>query len=194
MKLVMTNPVTGVTEEITGGAGGDKIYWINQVGMDALVAAGTVEGNAWYIVSENATSTPARQGEGGIIAPPKSAYEVAVDNGFVGDETTWLSSICGDKGDKGDKGDDAVAGDIRVYRFGSSVGSPGTLTNDVTFTAQKGNINVSTTRRFTGGFVMYSNNDGTNMSNISASASPGGSFTIPSLAMAQIAVLFTSPA
>lgn len=34
----------------------------------------------------------------------KSAYEVAVDNGFEGTEAQWLASLKGDKGDKGDTG------------------------------------------------------------------------------------------
>lgn len=34
----------------------------------------------------------------------KSAYQVAVDNGFVGTEQQWLASLKGDKGDKGDSG------------------------------------------------------------------------------------------
>lgn len=34
----------------------------------------------------------------------KSAYEIAVDNGFEGTEQEWLNSLKGAKGDKGDKG------------------------------------------------------------------------------------------
>lgn len=34
----------------------------------------------------------------------KSAYEIAVDNGFVGTETEWLKSLKGSDGDKGDNG------------------------------------------------------------------------------------------
>ena len=35
----------------------------------------------------------------------KSAYEIAVINGFSGTEAEWLESLKGDKGEKGDKGD-----------------------------------------------------------------------------------------
>lgn len=35
----------------------------------------------------------------------KSAYEVAVANGFDGTEAEWLASLKGEKGEKGDKGD-----------------------------------------------------------------------------------------
>lgn len=41
----------------------------------------------------------------------KSAYQTAVDNGFVGTEQQWLDSLKGEKGDKGDKGDDGEDGD-----------------------------------------------------------------------------------
>lgn len=34
----------------------------------------------------------------------KSAYEIAVDNGFVGTETEWLESLKGSEGEKGDNG------------------------------------------------------------------------------------------
>ncbi len=37
----------------------------------------------------------------------KSAYEIAVDNGFEGSEQEWLASL---KGDKGDKGQDGTSG------------------------------------------------------------------------------------
>ena len=46
----------------------------------------------------------------------KSAYQIAVDNGYVGTESTWVTSLKGDKGDtgaqgpKGDKGDTGAQG------------------------------------------------------------------------------------
>lgn len=43
-------------------------------------------------------------GGGGTGADGKSAYEIAVDNGFVGDETEWLASLKGAKGDSGTPG------------------------------------------------------------------------------------------
>lgn len=35
----------------------------------------------------------------------KSAYQIAVDNGFSGTESEWLASLKGEKGDKGDTGE-----------------------------------------------------------------------------------------
>jgi hypothetical protein len=43
------------------------------------------------------------QGEDG-----KSAYEVAVDEGFVGDEAAWLLSLKGEPGEDGQDGEDAI--------------------------------------------------------------------------------------
>ena len=49
------------------------------------------------------------KGDTGLQGPKgdngKSAYEVAVDEGFSGDEQEWLNSLIGPKGDKGEKGD-----------------------------------------------------------------------------------------
>lgn len=41
---------------------------------------------------------------GGTGTTGKSAYEIAVDNGFVGTETEWLESLKGSDGNKGDNG------------------------------------------------------------------------------------------
>ncbi len=37
-----------------------------------------------------------------------SAYDIAVENGFVGTQVQWLASLKGDKGDKGDPADSDV--------------------------------------------------------------------------------------
>jgi hypothetical protein len=49
-------------------------------------------------------------GEGGIPIPGDSAYQVAVNNGFVGTEEEWLASLEGSPGPKGDKGDPGERG------------------------------------------------------------------------------------
>ncbi|WP_220096725.1 collagen-like triple helix repeat-containing protein [Mycolicibacter minnesotensis] len=49
-----------------------------------------------------APGSPGADGEDGEDG--KSAYEVAVDNGFIGDETDWLASLKGPKGDTGSGG------------------------------------------------------------------------------------------
>lgn len=47
----------------------------------------------------------------GSGSPGKSAYEVAVDNGFEGTEAEWLSSLEGPQGPKGDQGEPGVQGE-----------------------------------------------------------------------------------
>ena len=45
----------------------------------------------------------------------KSAYQIAVEKGFEGDETAWLASLKGAKGDKGDIGPRGEKGDSFTY-------------------------------------------------------------------------------
>lgn len=42
----------------------------------------------------------------------KSAYQIALDNGFVGTETEWLASLKGDKGDTGASGANITAAEV----------------------------------------------------------------------------------
>lgn len=74
----------------------------------------------WETMSYVSTQAPYRgpkgdkgdKGEDGADGEPgKSAYQVAVENGYVGSETEWLNSLkMGPKGDKGDKGDPGIDG------------------------------------------------------------------------------------
>lgn len=50
-------------------------------------------------------------GSGKDGADGKSAYEIALNNGFVGTETEWLASLKGDTGAKGNKGDKGDPGE-----------------------------------------------------------------------------------
>lgn len=52
----------------------------------------------------------------------KSAYEVAVDEGFSGDEQEWLDSLIGPKGDKGDKGEPGSVNNIVIVDDHSGAG------------------------------------------------------------------------
>src|SRR5690606_7280402 len=87
-------------------------------GADGSVVTIGVNGN-WFIDGVD-TGTPAT---GPVGAEGKSAYQVAVDNGFVGDEAAWLASL---KGDKGDKGDDGIGG---VTQAGSNITITGSGTD-----------------------------------------------------------------
>ncbi len=59
-------------------------------------------------VGGGGSAVPGPRGEKGD--PGDSAYQVAVDNGFVGSESEWIASLKGPKGDKGEAGRDGVHG------------------------------------------------------------------------------------
>lgn len=75
------------------------------------------------IVLESGAGRPGTDGSNGDDG--LSAYEVAVENGFVGDEATWLASLIGDKGDKGDTGDQGEQG-LSAYEVAVENGFVGT--------------------------------------------------------------------
>ena len=52
-----------------------------------------------------------KKGNDGLQGPQgKSAYQVAVDDGYVGSESEWLASLKGEKGDQGPKGESGKPG------------------------------------------------------------------------------------
>src|SRR5690554_4564998 len=63
---------------------------------------------------------------GGAGEPGKSAYEIAVDNGFEGDEQAWLESLKGEKGDTGPQGPKGDKGDPGADGKDGEQGPPGT--------------------------------------------------------------------
>ena len=68
-------------------------------GLQGLQGAAGVKGDKG---AQGIQGLPGKDGAKG--ADGKSAYEVAVSNGFVGNEAAWLASLKGEKGDKGDAG------------------------------------------------------------------------------------------
>ena len=46
------------------------------------------------------------------VADGKSAYQIAVEKGFEGDEVAWLASLKGAKGDQGEQGPQGIQGEI----------------------------------------------------------------------------------
>lgn len=63
----------------------------------------------WKLALFNPDGTPYVAG-GGNGAPGESAYQLAVDNGFVGTEAEWLASLHGAQGPKGDPGTPGATG------------------------------------------------------------------------------------
>ncbi len=57
------------------------------------------------------TTATVRDGQNGSDGTDgKSAYEIAVDEGFVGTESEWLASLVGEKGADGEKGEQGIQG------------------------------------------------------------------------------------
>ena len=56
------------------------------------------------VINKSGNVVPGTASSGGGGADGKSAYEIAVENGFEGDEKAWLASLKGEKGDAGAQG------------------------------------------------------------------------------------------
>lgn len=65
------------------------------------------------------------QGGGGVGKDGKSAYEIAVDNGFEGNETEWLASLHGKDGKDGVDGKDGYTPIKGVDYFDGKDGEDG---------------------------------------------------------------------
>jgi hypothetical protein len=62
---------------------------------------------------------------GATGADGKSAFQVAVDNGFIGSVTDWLTTLVGPKGDKGEKGDTGATGETGATGATGATGERG---------------------------------------------------------------------
>lgn len=49
-----------------------------------------------------------------IVMSGKSAYDIAVENGYTGTKSEWLESLKGDTGAKGDSGEKGEKGDAYI--------------------------------------------------------------------------------
>ena len=83
----------------------------------------------------------------------KSAYEVAVKNGFTGTEAEWLESLKGEKGDTGAKGKDGKDGDAGAEGFQGIQG-------DSAFDIAKANGFTETIKEWFASFTGYVGKDG----------------------------------
>lgn len=87
------------------------------MGSDFGVAGGELETNLAMVsytgsyndLSDKPTLTTGPQGPVG--GDGKSAYQVAVDNGFVGTQSQWLDSLVGEQGETGETGPKGGPGD-----------------------------------------------------------------------------------
>lgn len=121
ISLNVTGATVGQTIKVKSvDANGKPTSWEAvdmESGADGITPTIGENGN-WYL-GETDTGKPSRgdkgdkgdTGESGADgADGKSAYQIALDNGFVGSQSEWLASLKGDKGDKGEKGDTGEQG------------------------------------------------------------------------------------
>lgn len=87
-------------DTLPGGGGSAEYPSFTGNSGKHLAVNGTEDDVEW--VDPPSGGTPGADGD--------SAYEVAVANGFVGDEAAWLASLVGDDGAPGTDGDDGAPG------------------------------------------------------------------------------------
>lgn len=84
----------------------------------------TAQGMGAVRGAQGATGAAGKDGKDGAQGiqgkDGKSAYEVAVANGFVGNETAWLASLKGEKGDDGTGG--IKINDARITALENKIG------------------------------------------------------------------------
>lgn len=88
---------------------------INESGLIPLLEISTPRSTLIEIVSKGPKGDP---GEAGDAQEGDSAYQVAVNNGFVGTEVAWLASLVGEAGEAGAAGATGPAG-IEVVEHGA---------------------------------------------------------------------------
>lgn len=71
---------------------------------------GAANASKALVINKSGDVVPGTASNGGGGADGKSAYEIAVENGFEGDEKAWLASLKGEKGDTGAKGETGPRG------------------------------------------------------------------------------------
>ncbi len=88
------------------------------------------------VINKSGDVVPGTASSGGGGADGKSAYEIAVENGFEGDEKAWLASLKGDKGNTGPAGADGKPGADGKDGITPTVGSNGNWYLGTTDTGQ----------------------------------------------------------
>lgn len=88
--------------------------------MEVNVMATSVQNVFNVTVSQSGSGSQGPKGD-----PGKSAYEIAVDNGFPGSEQEWLESLVGPQGEAGPKGDPGEQGIQGIQGVKGDPGDPG---------------------------------------------------------------------
>src|SRR6478735_3025463 len=99
-------------------------YFLDEAGIMALIEnieAEGVKGDKGDPGEPGAPGTPGAPGD-----PGPSAYDIAVENGFVGTEAAWLVSLKGVPGNPGSPGNPGLPGDPGDPGAPGEPGDPGT--------------------------------------------------------------------
>lgn len=99
---------------------------VNVRGASGDAGAAGLQGDPGPAGADGAPGADGAQGDPGPIGPDGlSAYEVAVVNGFVGDEAAWLASLVGETGPQGDPGPAGADGEPGIDGAQGDPGAPG---------------------------------------------------------------------
>lgn len=99
--------VDAISSEVTTLIGGSVNLSVNEM-IDGFAETLAIRGNKIYYTDSNSKTKPIigtlPSGGGGTGVDGKSAYEIAVEHGFIGTEEEWLASLKGDTGAAGADG------------------------------------------------------------------------------------------
>jgi len=159
--LQVYNDDAGAWEDVAGGVEGTLTY----VGEIEPPTPPAKEGDQWYdsanghrlSIHDGTEFVPILLGADAIdpadLPEGKSAYQVAVDNGFVGTEEEWLASLQGDQGIQGPAGDDGQSLYTWVKYADDTVGT--NFSNDPTGRTYIGVAVNKTTSIESGDYTQY---------------------------------------
>lgn len=111
-----------------------KLYTADQIDTLGLAISELVQDKSTETMQEVYRLIEELTPETGTAVDGKSAYELAVQNGFVGTVVEYLASLKGEKGDTGAKGNTGAKGDKGDTGATGAAGTNETIKNQKTGT------------------------------------------------------------
>lgn len=111
-----------------------KLYTADQIDTLGLAIGELVQDKSTETMQEVYRLIEELTSETGTAVDGKSAYELAVQNGFVGTVVEYLASLKGEKGDTGAKGNTGAKGDKGDTGATGAAGTNETIKNQKTGT------------------------------------------------------------
>jgi hypothetical protein len=102
---------------VENGFIGTEVEW-----LESLVGDTGPQGPSGAAGTNGTNGTQGIQGEAGL-----SAYEIALDNGFVGTEAEWLDSLVGEQGPQGIQGIQGIQGPTGTAGTNATISSNSTV-------------------------------------------------------------------